>query len=318
MIILSDPISKFSFEDVVSFCDEGHIEGTQLDYKKEVPKNLAKHFASFSNTRGGVIIIGSDEDSKNGKPKDYIGVVDDGKVIDRIHQFAANVSPRPRYELHRAEDSSSGKMFVLIRIEEGDKTPYYVQNDPHVYIRTGNISDPIEQAGSEMLELLFRKRERASKARDLSIMRSEDVFQAAIRKTVRSRESTVRNENPDNYKEVLEMLPDIGTHPMFKILIQPYYPFRPLCNPEDIKNRVGEYREQSYYLGDFPSLSVNPFQDGGLVTNWNNEGIIDFQQLYSFGLVRRDKSLRIERESEKSIYIYITCGCICVDYTQSC
>jgi hypothetical protein len=303
MKILNEPISGLSFADVVSFCGEGHIENTQLDYKKELPKNLAKHFASFSNTRGGVIIVGCDEDSKNGKPKDFIGIIDDGKIVDRIHQFASNVSPRPRYELHRAEDVTTGKMFVLIRIEEGDKTPYYVQNDPHVYIRTGNISDPIEQAGPEMLELLFKKRERAYQSREYWRMRSEDVLHAAIRKATRQRDHKIQESHPEDFNQRLGALPEIGKYPRMSIYIQPYYPFDSFCKPEEIKNRVNEYREQNYYLGDFPNSSIYPFQDGVLSTEWDNDGIIDFQQLYSYGLIRRDQSLHLDREGQNAIYL---------------
>jgi len=303
MKILNQKISDFNFQDVIEFCKEGYIEGTQLDYKKELPKSLPKHFAAFSNTRGGVIVIGSDED-KHGKPKDFVGVDIDAKTIEKIHQYASNVSPRPRYEIHRAEDTTTNKMFVLIRIEEGDKTPYYVQNDPHVYIRTGNISDPIEQAGPEMLELLFRKRERASNSRQNWQMFSDNVYQASIRISAREREDNIRSRNQSNWKAELQGLSKMGEgYPLLHFELQPFFPFSPFCNPVEMKNLVQEYREETRYYGSFPELNLKPFQDGVLARNFNKEGHIDIQQLYSYGLVRRDKTLKTEVDVKKIAYL---------------
>ena len=127
MKLLNDPIKNISFDDVVSFCKEKHIEGLQIDYKKEFPsKGLAKHFAAFSNTRGGLIIVGVEEDVK-GLPVKWAGLKNEGKLIDRVHQFASNVDPIPSYETC-VTDEKNGKVFLLVRVFEGDQTPYYVQN----------------------------------------------------------------------------------------------------------------------------------------------------------------------------------------------
>lgn len=305
MKILTEPINTITFEDVVSFCDEGHIESIQLDYKKQLSNTgLAKHFAAFSNTRGGVIIIGVDEDKKNGKPKDYDGVQDDGKLVDRIHQYASKVTPRPHYEVSRTNEVN-GKIFVIVKIHEGDFTPYYVQNDPHIYIRTGNISDLIDQAKPEILELLFYKRERATAARSNWLKRSEDAYQAAILWSERQRKQK-------HVAEERRVLPAIAKdQPMLKIAIQPFYPNDPFCNPEQIKERVPEYRFQNRYFGDFPSNDLNPFPDGVLHTEWDDEGHLECQQLYSYGLVRRDMSLKDGDNKEiylshLIVYIYST------------
>jgi len=74
MDILNKPINSFGFQEIVAFCQEGHREGIQLDYKKDIPTNLSKHFAAFSNTRGGVIIVGVEENRQTGIPNGWIGV----------------------------------------------------------------------------------------------------------------------------------------------------------------------------------------------------------------------------------------------------
>src|SRR5574340_853568 len=101
MDILNKPISTFTFADIAEYCSEGQVEGVQLDYKRELPpKGLAKHFASFSNTRGGVLIIGVEEDTKTGKPLAWDGLVHDSKIVDKIQQYATNVEPRPAYDVY--------------------------------------------------------------------------------------------------------------------------------------------------------------------------------------------------------------------------
>ena len=105
---------------------------------------LPKHFASFSNTRGGLIIVGVEEDDK-GLPVKWEGVKNEGKLIDRVHQNASNIDPIPNYETC-ITDEKNGRVFLLIRIFEGDQTPYYVQNDSNIWVRTGNISKPIDIA----------------------------------------------------------------------------------------------------------------------------------------------------------------------------
>lgn len=126
MDILNKPNSINTFQDIVDFCKQGEREGYELDYKQDLPPGgLSKHFAAFSNTRGGLIIIGVEEDKTTGIPKAWAGIDAKAQSIETIHQWASNVTPIPRYEVH-ATDIQKGKFFILIRILEGDRTPYYV------------------------------------------------------------------------------------------------------------------------------------------------------------------------------------------------
>lgn len=128
MSILNKPLSSFSFSDIVAFSKEGNREGIQIDYKKDLPNGgLAKFFAAFSNTRGGVIIIGVEEDRVTGLPTTWDGVVNNAQLTETINQWASSVEPFPQYDVH-VTDEQGGRVFILVRIYEGI--------EPHIMCRT--------------------------------------------------------------------------------------------------------------------------------------------------------------------------------------
>ncbi len=316
MIILTDPIETFTFEKVVLFCKEANVEGVQLEYKQDLssPRGLSRQFASMCNSRGGVIIIGVVED-KVGKPAQFDGVPLDGKMIDRIHQYATNVDPRPSYEVHHTNEVN-GKVFILIRIYEGGRLPYYVQNDPSLYIRTGNITDPIGLASPETTELLFRKKDRAELARKNNLDRSIEVYKSAVLQADKERLAWVASEKSKYLKQVEQAKAEgspIPKEPMFigklgtqvsmlTLTIQPFFPYGPLVLPRVIKDRVQEIRFTSR-MGDYPDLNLRPIQDGLLNFEWGHNGAIDCQELYSNGLLYFAQDVLRPDDGVKKVYI---------------
>lgn len=84
------------------------IQGVEIDYKKEYSqKGLEKFLAVFSNTRGGVIIIGVEEDRKTGCPIKWEGIDDNAKLIEHIYQESCNVTPQPAFEVHKTAPGAS-------------------------------------------------------------------------------------------------------------------------------------------------------------------------------------------------------------------
>ncbi len=317
MDILNKPIDSFTFEDIVNFCQQGQIEGYQIDYKKELPKKgLAKHFAAFSNSRGGVIIIGVEEDT-SGKPKTFDGIVFDSKIADKIHQYATSVDPRPLYDLH-VTNEVNGKVFILVRIYEGDRTPYYAQNEASIFVRTGNITDPIDLASPEAVELLVGKKDKARLARELSIKRANEVYDAAVESGDKERLRLIAVEK-ENYQRKVELAKQTNTPKpeyesqyfqkklgsevsMMTIVLQPFFPLKSLCSPRDIKNGIEEIR---YRHGDaeFPNYNIKPIQDGVLYFNHSYDGSITCHQLFSNGLAYLAEDVLRQNRGDKRIYI---------------
>jgi len=306
MKILSKPINDFSFEDIVEFCKQGYIEGFQLDYKKELPsKGLAKHFASFSNSRGGAIIIGVEED-KTGKPSTYDGITFDSKLADKIHQFATSVEPRPLYDLH-VTNEAKGKVFILVRIYQGDRTPYYVHNVANIYVRSGNITDPISLASPEAVELLVGKKDKAKLARENYIRIARENYDAGLKVEERKRLKLIAVEKA-NYQQPKEYHSQYYQKPLgtevsiLTILLQPYYPQKALCTPRDIKENIEQirYRKGS---ADFPDLNLKPIQEGVYRFQHNNDGWLKCQQVFSAGLLYLAEDVLEQDATKKHIYI---------------
>lgn len=323
MNIFKDQIENKTYDEIANFCKEGNREGWQLDYKKELPKDgLQKYFAAFSNTRGGVVLLGVEEDRKTGVPVKWEGIDNIAKSIEKIHQWAAMVDPKPDYEVYASQEKS-GKAFVVIRINEGIMTPYYVQNDPRVYVRTGNITPSIDIASPDMLELLVGKKQKAESLRQMRLDYVNEVFKASLKKGEVERTNLVAEERR-KYKSERDRLTSegkefypykseyyserLGTEAcMCKIILQPFYPQKVLMSPSDIKKRASEIRDADpNFQIDYPSLNHDSIQDGVVSFEWGKtDGDIKFESINSFGLFSLFMDvLRVDRKSgSKLIYL---------------
>jgi hypothetical protein len=296
MDILNKPINTFKFEDVVAFCKEGYPEGVQVDYKKDFPqKGIAKHFAAFSNTRGGVIIIGVEEDRKSGLPTAWEGVAKDAKQIERIHQEASNVEPVPAYEVHATEEVD-GKCFVLVRVYEGDKTPYYVQNDSNVWTRTGNVSNPIDIASPDGLELLFGKKDKAEKARSLYLKIAKENYDAGLEREEKKRQEKIREANKKG-----ESVAHFGENPLgeraslFNVVVQPYFPKKALASPKELKEKLNDFRIRM--SREFPNYNMEAIPQGLFHFMHSFDEYIECQQVFTHGLVYSSQNVARTQEN---------------------
>lgn len=321
MNILFKDIHNLLFNDIDAFCLEKQIEGIQLEYKKDFPqKGLARQFASMSNTRGGLIIIGIEEDEKTGLPKVWSGLKNEGKLIDRVHQYATLVEPLPDYQAC-VTNEINGNVFILIRVFEGNQTPYYVFNDANIWVRTGNLSNPIDIASSDALELLFKKKERAALARSINLERAEELFTAALNRAEKERIIQIAVEKETFEKE--QRLSVIGK-PDFKqfkpsciqselgsnvslcsILLQPFYPQKAFIKPFDLKSNASKFQIKDNFGREFPDFSQETTPNGILHFRCKKStGEINCEQVFCNGLLSNIRDiLRIEQNETRQIYI---------------
>ena len=276
---LSRPFDEITFQNIEDFCAEQHIETTTLDYKKDVPRDLSKHIAAMSNTLGGLIIIGIEEDPQTGLPIKWEGIEDRDKPVDRVYAFVAGVKPYPSCQV-RSTGKKNGKFFVLLEVLEGGKPPYYsVKDSSTVWLRTGNISTPLKPAERDVIELMSGKREKAVESRLANLAGAEDVLVGVLKIAEQERDENAR-AGRDVYTEDLTR----KTGDALKLSLQPYCPHRSLVPTRQIKDRVEEYRVTRH--PEFPMFDLRATQGGvyGRQVSMRT-GHIVCDQLYANGLL---------------------------------
>lgn len=286
MTLLTKKITENTFESVVSFCEKEYPEGVEIDYKKEYPqKGLQKLVAAFSNTRGGVIIIGVEENKKSGKPVKWEGIEDNASYVERANQELGNITPLPDYQIHKTSASETGKVFLLIRVFEGNKTPYYVHNDANIWIRTGNVAKAIDIASPEWVELLIGKHAKAEKARNNYLRMADIVYDQSLKREERRRLNLIEEaKKKADGSEKNYYQKELGTETgMCEITVLPFYPKQQLIPPQELLTKLNNYA----YFPDpmFPDPNLEPIPEGVLHFKHAHTGYIECQQLYSIGLV---------------------------------
>ena len=325
MNIFKDNIKDVTFKDVVAFCKEENKEGIQLDYKRDLPTDISKRIVAFANTRGGLIIVGVEEDKKTGIPVKWDGIKSDAKLVERIWQLISNIHPLPSCEVYMTNPKSD-KSFLLIRILEGSQTPYFVYNDNNLWVRTGNISNPIDIASPDYAQLLFKKRESAIIARNQYISQAKTLFDFSLKNADRERKSLISEEHAEYERKRAQGDPqalmtdmaggfksrfyqkNLGSEAsMNTILIQPFYPSKALLSPFEIKEQIINIRDLKKTTNMyFPDLNMKPAPQGLISFEWGqDDGRIDCHQIYSTGLIYSSQDvLSVDRDSgNKLIYI---------------
>lgn len=263
MNILNKAFHEITFQDVVDCCAAETLESAVLDYKETMPRDLAKHFATFSNTHGGMILIGVKEDPATGKPLKYEGITFESKAIDQIHQFAANVTPFPRYEV-KPTDEVNGKVFIVIRIFSGDQPPYMSNSDSTIRLRTGNVSTPLRTVESVELARLYEKRSSAATLRDAAISSSFAIYDASLDRAIKE----WKEAKTDPHRSISDT--QVGEHASpFRVIVMPVAPANPIVDYRVIKNKMDEYRVHTHYHGDFPDLEYETFPGGITFAKWS-------------------------------------------------
>ncbi|GAI10680.1 unnamed protein product [marine sediment metagenome] len=149
-MLFTKEITKITFEDVVSFCNQQIPESINLDYKKEFPTDLEKTISAFANTMGGLVIIGVED--KDSKPKLPVkGLKYQEGLRERVNSIIlANIYP-PVFPEIQVCDQVRKRTFIIIRIPQSNMTPHYIRHRTKIYIRTDDIIHPEKLAPAEIV-----------------------------------------------------------------------------------------------------------------------------------------------------------------------
>ena len=307
--IFTKPLDTVTFEDIESYCAEKKPETAQLDYKKSMPKDgLAKHIAAMSNTLGGIILIGIEEDS-TGHPAKWEGVPNDSKLIDQVYQQAANIKPYPNCHVYQTTEKN-GKVFILVQILEGSAGPYVTVTDPHiVWMRTGNISTPLKRADQDATERIRDKRDTAIATQHQNDAYASQMYKTLLSEAEKEREELIKSD-PVRNKHLVDQ-PVADNVVLLELVLQPYSPTPGLLGdkPADIKGRLTEFQGQ-YHNAHFPTLNYNtPAPNGGLTAfyGWGGIGFaICCDQFYTNGLIYHAHDVLAPRPKDQPPTIWLS------------
>lgn len=298
MDITRKDINTITFEEVVEFCQQKVIENLFLDYKKNKPADLSRHIAGFSNAAGGLIIIGVEEDA-NGYPSAWEGINNTNKPTDWAHQMANNVVPLPSYEA-AVTNEVGGKVFLLVRILEGDSTPYVTKNDPTIWVRTGNVRTPLGQANREDLIQLVAKSSNAVSARQSTTQHLEFEFKQL---------ETHQNEYERRNATRLGNLPTRSDEQrsLLKITIMPFNPSRKIIDLKELSNLnvlMAKFVPNGSNLASFVS-GVQPVANGLARLRHLREGAVESIQIKDTGVLNYVADIaEFNGGNNKSIWVY--------------
>ena len=141
--------------DLKLLIEEG--EGFELEFKRKVstPVKVAKTMTSFANTKGGIVLVGVDDD------KTIVGVGSEKEELEMI-QTASQYFCDPPLEPIIDIVPYKKKDVIVVTIEESDQKPHYLNVDDEaerkgtrVYIR---VNDKTVEASKEVVHILQAER----------------------------------------------------------------------------------------------------------------------------------------------------------------
>ena len=244
-----------------------------------------------------------EEDRRTGLPAKCEGVSNDGKLLERANQFAANVSPLPSYSA-RLTDEVNGKVFLLISILEGDAPPYLANNDPTVWQRTGNVSTPLRQANRDELVRMVEKKTSAEAAREQNLETAKATFKAGLDRAEAERKRLVEAAEQAGERPTVSTSPHNVDNAFLTVSLQPFYPKRLLVEPWDIKASANELQTQSRHGMSMPPLDMEPTPNGLFSLKVSSFSGIRCYQLYGNGLIYYTEDVWLKRQAgEKNIHL---------------
>ena len=134
-------------------------EGVTLEYKRKVnkPEKIAKEICAFANTKGGVLIIGIDDDGT------LVGIKSEKAEIEIVEQTCSfYVKPEITPEIQIFE--IDGKDLLCVTIKEGTRKPYEAlvhenENNKSSYVAFVRVGENSVPASSEMKRLMKKQSE---------------------------------------------------------------------------------------------------------------------------------------------------------------
>ena len=132
-------------KNLITILEQGEDHVTEFKSGRFHNESLAKEIVAFSNSSGGSIFIGIEDDGA-------VSGIDDKATEERIINICRNLiepSVLPEIFSHR---HSNGKKVLEVVIPKGLFKPYKIKGQNRFYVRVGTVS--IEPSMPELIRLL--------------------------------------------------------------------------------------------------------------------------------------------------------------------
>jgi len=230
MSLFSKPLSQIGAADLQELVQEQAVENLRLEFKLKIPDKdeMLKKLSAFANTFGGLMVIGAEASSKDGRLTELPGVDKTSgfkqKVVDWCFK---GVSPPLEVDVSDPipTPSGNGKVIYLVKVAESDVAPHFLNGRNGVWIRINEFSGRFEQKLADENELrhLFDRRRLILERREALLRRARRRYEALADKT---------NTDRAGYQTRL------GSR--LELAIVPRFPAHPLCKQEELKSLVLE------------------------------------------------------------------------------
>lgn len=139
---------QLSFSDVEAFLVDGE-ENTFFEFKedRETNEKLTKEIVAFSNTYGGYVLLGVNNDKSIGGCNAW----NEQRIHTLIHD---SVLPTPIFDVKKLT-REDGITIYVVKVEEGPLPPY-ITNKGQIYERLSSGAFPVKDSGK--LTLFYSKR----------------------------------------------------------------------------------------------------------------------------------------------------------------
>jgi len=236
---------NITYQDIDAFCLQQLPEGLRLDYKLDVPKDLAKLVAAFANTLGGLIIFGVEADKTANKPvwPSTKGMAKKQGIDEQITAICRDgIYPpvQPRLSSIIDNPNPAGTVLAVARIDESREAPHAV--DGLVYERTGSQVKPYRLSRINKIADLLRRRNRIEKQRQAltsSELKRVSRQIADIRITLAANAGLMPTAPNSRHPSGL---------PIRWASVIPAYPWRDLCTPQKCFDSLALFQRNSSQL----------------------------------------------------------------------
>jgi len=133
-------------------------EGYTIDFKEKWSEKSLRVIAGFSNTFGGILVVGVSEE--NGRAKDIVGEMFASEIKTRLAgSISANITPTPDFDAAECQlPTAPDRRLCVIRVRPANRIHFLTRRgDSPIYIR--NEDQAIPAPAAELQNLIRRERD---------------------------------------------------------------------------------------------------------------------------------------------------------------